>query len=406
MHDEPQPKVSPPPLLEHMDVLLQGFLAVAEFRDPQTGLHLERMATFCRLLAEEVAGHPRFPEAADPAWRDTLFHAAPLHDIGKIATPDRILLKPGKLTPSEFEVMKAHTTYGKSLLEGMSRRFPDGAPPVISLGMEVAAHHHERWDGLSYPDGLRGEEIALASRIAALADVYDAITSPRVYRPGRLSHEEALAFLQENRGKAFDPLLVEAFVAAEDAIRQEAERLADPVPTWGAGKQPPMAAREQQASILVVDDEPSILHLLQQYLSMEGYRVETASSVAEARRRLASGNFDLVTLDINMPGESGLTLLEELTPRMPDIMVLMMTAITDVRVGVETLKKGAFDYLVKPVDLEELGLTIAKALRHRELELENRAYLTRLELTVAHRTAELEARIRALEEELARLRQT
>jgi response regulator RpfG family c-di-GMP phosphodiesterase len=401
---EAPPSLARDPSSPPLDLLLQGFLAVAEFRDPQTGLHLERMSTFCRLLAEEIAGHPRFPEAKDPAWREALFHAAPLHDIGKIATPDRILLKPGKLTPSEFEVMKAHTTYGRSLLEGIGRRFSDGPPPIVALGAEVAAHHHERWDGFGYPDGLRGEEIALASRIAALADVYDAITSPRVYRPHRLSHEEALAFLQDNRGKAFDPFLVEAFMAIEEDVRREAERLADPVLAWEQGQRLSPAQPQQQPAILVVDDEPSILELLEEYLSMEGFRVRTAASVAEARRWLASEAVDLVTLDINMPGESGLVLLEELAPRAPDTVVILMTALTDVRVGVEALKKGAFDYLVKPVDLEELSLTVAKALRHRELELENRAYLTRLELTVAHRTAELEDRIRALEAELARLR--
>lgn len=387
-----------------LDTLLQGFLAMAEFRDPQTGLHLERMAMFCRLLAQEVAGHPRCSEAADPSWREALFHAAPLHDIGKIATPDRILLKPGRLTPSEFEVMKAHTTYGRSLLEGISRRFGDRIPPVIALGTEVAAHHHERWDGSGYPDGLKGEEIPLASRIAALADVYDAMTSPRVYRPHRISHEEAVAFLQENRGRAFDPLLAEAFVAVEGVVRQEAERLADPVPIWKPGEPRLVTLSGPQPSILVVDDEPSILDLLEEYFSLKGFRVRTAANVAEARRWLSSEAFDLVTLDISMPGESGLVLLEELAPRAPDTVVIMMTALNDVRIGVEALKRGAFDYLMKPVDLDELSLTISKALRHRELELENRAYLTRLELTVAHRTAELEARIRSLEAELARLR--
>lgn len=132
--------------------------------------------------------------------------------------------------------------------------------------------------------------------------------------------------------------------------------------------------------------------------------MRTAANAAEARQWLSSEAFEQVTLDVNMPGESGLVLLEELAPRAPDTGVIMMTALNDVRIGVEALKKGAFDYLMKPVDLDELSLTISKALRHRELELENRAYLTRLELTVAHRTAELEARIRSLEAELARLR--
>ena len=223
---EAPPSLARDPSSPPLDLLLQGFLAVAEFRDPQTGLHLERMSTFCRLLAEEIAGHPRFPEAKDPAWREALFHAAPLHDIGKIATPDRILLKPGKLTPSEFEVMKAHTTYGRSLLEGIGRRFSDGPPPIVALGAEVAAHHHERWDGFGYPDGLRGEEIALASRIAALADVYDALSTRRVYKEA-LPEAEVEAVLRRERGRHFDPELVDILLAHAEECRRIREAFAD-----------------------------------------------------------------------------------------------------------------------------------------------------------------------------------
>ncbi|MGQ9584151.1 MAG: HD domain-containing phosphohydrolase [Anaerolineae bacterium] len=390
------------PAFSHLGLLYQGFLSVAEFRDPQTGLHLERMALFSRLLADAAAGPAEYALAAKEAWREILFRAAPLHDIGKIATPDRILLKPGKLTPTEFEVMKAHTTLGKGLLEGMSRRLRDPVPPVISMGILVATYHHERWDGLGYPEGLRGDAIPLAARIVALADVYDAITSPRVYRAGWHTHDEAIAFVQSQRGKMFDPRLVDAFHSIHEAVRAEARRLADPVPTpeGGKGFAP---CPELPATILVVDDDLTICELLEEYLTSLGYQVKAASGVSEARKLLAENTFDLVTLDINMPGESGLVLLDELAS-MPDTMIIMMTALTDIHIGVGALKKGAYDYLIKPVNLDELALAVSRALRHRELELESRAYLARLELTVAYRTRELAGQVRALEAELAQQR--
>ena len=133
---------------------------------------------------------------------------------------------------------------------------------------------------------------------------------------------------------------------------------------------------------------------------MEGFKVWTAGSVAEARALVAQMPFDLITLDINMPGESGLVLLEELSPRQPDTMVLMMTALADVRIGVKALKNGAYDYLLKPIDLEEFLVAVRRALYHRELELENRAYLTRLELTMAYRTQELNEEIESLRQRL------
>ncbi|NLE77360.1 MAG: response regulator [Chloroflexi bacterium] len=387
--------------VSQVDLLYQGFLSVAEFRDPETGAHLERIAIFSRLLAEEAARRPGYPQAANQAWRETLFRAAPLHDIGKIAIPDRILLKPGKLTPSEFEVMKAHSTYGKVLLEGMSQRFGQQAPALLSMGATVAAHHHERWDGSGYPDGLAAEETPLEARVVALADVYDAVTSPRVYRPHRFSHRQAVTLIEANRGAMFAPGLTDAFLAIQEAIGREAARLADPP----LAPRPPQPEARPAASgrVLVVDDEPVIRDLLGECLQGERFEVKTAGSVPEARMLLARQTFDLVTLDINMPGESGLALLDELAPRRPETTTLLMTALADVRVGVEALKKGAYDYLVKPIDLDEFLTAVRRALQHRELELEHRAYLTRLELTVAHQSGEMNDQLEAVKRELVRL---
>jgi len=169
----------------------------AEFRDPETGAHIQRMAHCSRLIARRIG----LPESE----QDMLLLAAPLHDVGKLGTPDRILLKPGKLTPDEWEVMKQHAAIGYEILR-------ESASPVIQAGATIAWSHHEKYDGSGYPRGLAGDDIPLYGRIVAIADVFDALTSTRPYkRPW--SVDEALTFMREQSGRHFDPRLLEAFIA-------------------------------------------------------------------------------------------------------------------------------------------------------------------------------------------------
>jgi putative two-component system response regulator len=167
----------------------------AEFRDPETGAHIQRMAHCSRLVARRIG--------LSENEQETLLRAAPLHDVGKLGTPDRILLKPGKLTPDEWEVMKQHAAIGYEILR-------ESASPVIQAGAEIAWTHHEKYDGSGYPRGLCGEAIPLFGRIVAIADVFDALTSIRPYkRPW--SVDEAVSFMREQAGRHFDPRLLEAF---------------------------------------------------------------------------------------------------------------------------------------------------------------------------------------------------
>lgn len=174
----------------------------AEYRDPETGAHVSRMALYSHLIARRLG----LPE--DEA--ELLLRAAPLHDVGKLGTPDHILLKPGRLTPDEFEVMKRHATMGWEILRGHSS-------PVLQAGAAIALSHHEKWDGSGYPGGLAGADIPLFGRIVAVADVFDALTSERPYKKA-WPVEQAREHLQAGAGAHFDPRCVEVFLSAWDEV--------------------------------------------------------------------------------------------------------------------------------------------------------------------------------------------
>lgn len=188
---------------------------LAEFRDDDTGGHLERVREFCRLLAEDLRSNSSYANQITIEFVDCIQHAAPLHDIGKVAIPDSILQKPGKLTPEEFEKMKSHTVIGADNLQLVYNNYPGNL--FVGMGIEIALYHHERWDGSGYPDGLVNKNIPLSARIMALADVYDALRSDRCYRKG-LTHDQVRNIILEADGKHFDPEIVMAFLRIENAF--------------------------------------------------------------------------------------------------------------------------------------------------------------------------------------------
>jgi putative two-component system response regulator len=195
---------------------------LTESRDEGTGRHIERVQVFCRLLATYLSEKPGFEWHIDANYIEMISYASALHDIGKVGLPDAILLKPGKLTAEEFELVKQHTLIGAHTLEVGISNYPKN--PFVRMGIVIARHHHEHWDGKGYPDGLKGEDIPLSARIMAVVDVYDALVSERSYKKA-LSHEESCQTILAGSGTQFDPLVVEAFSAHSDDFRDITQRL-------------------------------------------------------------------------------------------------------------------------------------------------------------------------------------
>jgi len=196
---------------------------LSESRDTETGAHLERIRSYTREIAQEIydikGGRP-----FGANFITEIYMSSPLHDIGKVGIPDRILLKPGKLSAEEFDIMKTHSVIGGDTLQAADEEAGHGS--FLAMGRDIAYYHHERWDGKGYPRGLAGASIPLAARIVAVSDVYDALTSKRPYKDA-WPHERARKVIVEERGKAFDPDVVDAFLAREDIILAIKSDLAD-----------------------------------------------------------------------------------------------------------------------------------------------------------------------------------
>ena len=193
-----------------------AFSKLAEVRDDETGQHIERTRVFCRMLTEQLRDQGASGSNLDNIFVENIYYASSLHDIGKVAIPDDILLKPGKLTAQEFEIMKTHTVIGATTLQTMLEHYPENR--LLRMGVDISQSHHEKWDGSGYPQNLKGQAIPLSARIMALADVYDALTSVRRYKPA-FSHEKSLDIILEGRGVHFDPDVVDAFLVLEDKFR-------------------------------------------------------------------------------------------------------------------------------------------------------------------------------------------
>lgn len=207
------------------DVVVHAMASLAEARDNETGNHILRTKNYVRRLAEELSAQGHFAELLSADYIDHLCKSAPLHDIGKVGIPDHILLKPGRLTAEEFEVMKTHTTLGYDAILNAEQALGMEVD-FLACAKEIALYHQEKWDGSGYPEGLAGEAIPLSARLMALADVYDALISERVYKRA-FTHEESLAIIQEGRDQHFDPALVDTFLGIHEDFREIAQRYAD-----------------------------------------------------------------------------------------------------------------------------------------------------------------------------------
>lgn len=208
------------------DVTIHAMASMAETRDNETGNHIRRTQYYVKLLAEKLRFHPRFESFLNnDKTIEMLFKSAPLHDIGKVGIPDAILLKPGRLTVEEFDVMKTHTTLGREAIIQAEKNLGITVP-FLQFAKEIAYSHQEKWDGSGYPEGLSGDDIPISARLMAVADVYDALVSRRVYKEP-IPHDKALEIMLEGKGRHFDPDMTDAFLECQDEFRQIGEKYAD-----------------------------------------------------------------------------------------------------------------------------------------------------------------------------------
>ena len=206
-------------------VSIRALAHLAETRDPETGNHILRTQGYVRQLARLLRRHSRFAAQLSDRYIDLLARSAPLHDIGKVGIPDHILLKPGKLTPDEWRIMQTHAKQGSDAIEKAERDI-EMPLPFLAVAKEIAHWHHEKWDGSGYPDGLAAEAIPLSARLMAVADVFDALISPRVYKPA-MPDEESREIIAAGRGKHFDPDITDAFLTGFAGFKEIAVHYSD-----------------------------------------------------------------------------------------------------------------------------------------------------------------------------------
>jgi putative two-component system response regulator len=212
-------------VMRMQEATILAMASLAETRDNETGNHIRRTQAYVAALARQLRDHPRFCVLLTEENIALLFKSAPLHDIGKVGVPDRILLKPGKLDAEEFEIMKLHTVYGRDAILAVEKHL-GASDGFLTFAREIAYSHQEKWDGSGYPQGLAGDAIPMSARLMAVADVYDALISRRVYKPA-FSHEESVRIMRDGRGSHFDPDILDAFLQIEETFRTIAQQYSD-----------------------------------------------------------------------------------------------------------------------------------------------------------------------------------
>lgn len=209
-------------LAKMQDAIIMAMASLAETRDNETGNHIRRTQNYVAALARHLRHLPRFSHELTEENIELLYKSAPLHDIGKVGIPDNILLKPGKLDVEEFEIMKLHTVYGRETILSVERYLGE-SNEFLRFAREITYSHQEKWDGSGYPENLSGDSIPISARLMAVADVYDALISRRVYKPA-FSHEEAISIMRKGRGSHFDPDILDAFLTISDEFNAIAHR--------------------------------------------------------------------------------------------------------------------------------------------------------------------------------------
>jgi putative two-component system response regulator len=345
-------------------VTIESLATLAEYRDPETGGHIKRTQNYVKVLAKQLKQHPRFRDELNDDVIELLYMSAPLHDLGKIAVPDHILQKAGKLTDEEFEEMKKHTNYGHDALRITEQKL--GEDSFLRYAREIAYTHQEKWDGSGYPTGLKGDEIPISGRLMALADVYDALISKRVYKPP-FPHEKAVEIIVEGKGNHFDPDIVDAFIELENTFRNIALSFADhdeERKMLSGGKDLRTKKGKPIESILLAEDNEINLEIMHSQLTSMGYKVDTAVNGKDALAKCQKKNYDVILTDIEMPEMDGYALTAEIRRIEKDsnnpIPILAITA-SEFDLNDERAKSMGFSgYMLKPLEIDVLENKLAE----------------------------------------------
>ena len=395
---------------------------VAESRDQETGGHVLRMREYSQILAEQLHSHGPYADQIDRQFLDDLYRSSPLHDIGKVGIRDEILLKPGKLTPQEFVLMRQHTTIGANILDQAVMGARGGG--FLTMAALIARFHHERFDGTGYPAGLRGRTIPLPARIVALADVYDALTSARPYKRA-FSPQQSRAMIAAESGRHFDPVIVEAFENSFPRFLPHPGKLSRGLPVImgrhglpripagfrsacgrcsgnGGAVMPPSqpntpekvpssaAEREGMATgaaaflaadafirpnsrfrhVLLADDDTATRRIVARILETSGYEVRQATDGKAALDALRNDPPDFLITDWQMPGMDGLELCRAVRqePLERYVYLMIVTSKSETKDMVQAIAAGADNFLAKPIVPGELLARLMSAARILELE--------------------------------------
>ncbi len=323
------------------EVTIESMATLAEYRDPETGGHINRTQNYVKHLAIHLSNLPKFKADLTDEVIRLLYVSAPLHDIGKVAIPDSILLKPGRLDDQEFERMKRHAVYGHEAIEASIDRL--GKDSFLRFASEIAHAHHEKWDGSGYPQGLKGIEIPVSARLMAIADVYDALISKRVYKDP-FSHEKAVAIINEGKGSHFDPDMVAVFNQIHEDFRKIALVYAD-----HDEERRMLVEGVEDLKVLIAEDQEINAAFLKSQVASLGLSADIAENGKIAMAMMEKDFYMAVLTDIFMPEMDGYAVLEQVRRQYGKVPVIAVTAETESIDMEKAFRKGFDGYLDKPV---------------------------------------------------------
>jgi putative two-component system response regulator len=345
-------------------IMIESLATLAEYRDPETGGHIKRTQNYVKALAQHLKDHPRFRNELNDETIELLYISAPLHDVGKVGVRDHILMKPGKLTDDEFEIMKKHTNFGHDALRITEQKLGKRSS-FLRYAREIASTHQEKWDGSGYPEGLKGDEIPISGRLMALADVYDALISKRVYKPP-FPHKKAVKIVMEGKETHFDPDVVDAFIALEDTFRNIALTFADfeeERQMLEGGKSIEAKDCKRIEKILLVEDNEINLEIMQSQLLSLGYQVDTAINGKEALIKFQKKKYDIILTDLEMPEMDGYALVAEIRrieENSQEPMPILAVTASDFNLTKErAISLGFNGYMLKPFEIDVLEKKLA-----------------------------------------------